>query len=323
MPLRDDWASASELVRQLDQKAAGAFTLEILLVDDASLQECNHADFQSHLGAVHAIRILRLRRNLGHQRAIAIGLAHIQKNVSCDAVLVMDADGEDTAEGALRLLHAYSETQGKHAIFAERSARSGSESFAFRCSYQVFRALHRALTGKDVRVGNFSILPPRYLNSLAAMSELWSHYVAAVFRSKLPFTQIPIPRGRRIAGRTKMNFVALIAHGLSAISVFGDVVGVRVLIGSLAGSLLLALAIALVVSLRIFTNRAVPAWLPYALGALTIILLQFIATAASFTFRTLSDRTRPGFVPLRDCSLFTDGEIDVYCRRVQAEALLG
>jgi hypothetical protein len=38
-----------------------------------------------------------------------------------------------------------------------------------------------------------------------------------------------------------MNFVALVSHGLSAISVFGDIVGVRLMAWSLAGSLLAGL----------------------------------------------------------------------------------
>ena len=110
----------------------------------------------------------------------------------------------------------------------------------FRFFYHIYRVLHRALTGVSVRVGNFSILPATFLTTLVAMSELWNHYAAAVFRSKLPFTMIPVPRGTRIAGRSRMNFTALVSHGLSAISVFGDIVGVRLLVASLAGSFLAA-----------------------------------------------------------------------------------
>src|SRR2546425_10710991 len=91
--------------------------------------------------------------------------------------------------------------------------------------------------------------------SLVVMSELWNHYAAAVFRSGLPFTTTPIPRGYRIAGTSRMNFVSLTAHGMSAISVFGDVVGVRLLIASLAGSLMAALGILAVAAIRIFTDR--------------------------------------------------------------------
>jgi glycosyltransferase involved in cell wall biosynthesis len=306
MPLRDDWASAAELILKLDQTLSSfPCALDILLVDDGSLQDCNPADFQSPYNAVRTIRTLRLRRNLGHQRAIAIGLVHIEQTMACDAVLVMDADGEDTPDGALRLIGAFSENNNNHvskAIFAERTRRT--ETLLFRFSYQAYRFVHRILTGIRVRVGNFSILPSAHLGTLAVMSEMWNHYAAAFFRSGLPFTTIPIPRGYRLTGTSKMNFVTLAVHGISAISVFGDIVGVRLLIGSIASSIIAFLGIIAVVSIRLFTNRAIPGWATYASGTLAIICLQFITVVISFTFTMLSNRTNLTFVPLRDYSLF-------------------
>jgi len=311
MPLRDDWCSAAELIRRLDKAIpADVCTMEIVLVDDASVQRCNRNDFQSSFSAVRAIQTLRLRRNLGHQRAIAIGLVYVQLTANCDAVVVMDADGEDTPEGVAQLLRTYSDNHGAKAIFAERSRRS--ESFMFRSFYRLYKLLHRSLTGISVRVGNFSILPSQFLNTLVIMSELWNHYAATVFRSKLPFTMTPIPRGTRIAGASTMNFVALVTHGLSAISVFGDVVGVRLLIGSLAGSLLAGLGIILVVMIRFFTKLAVPGWATYASGTLAIVMIQLIAIATSFTFFVLSNRTNLGFVPLKDYSLFVEEAAIIY-----------
>lgn len=313
MPVRDDWASASELIRQLD-RAIGSYpcTLDVLLVDDGSVQVCDSADFQSHFTVVQTIRVLRLRRNLGHQRAIAIGLVHVEKTIDCDAVLVMDADGEDTPSGALQLVRAFSEVNyDTKAIFAERSRRT--ESFLFRSFYEAYKVLHRILTGISVRVGNFSIVPSAYLSTLVVMSELWNHYAAAFFRSGLPLTTIPIPRGLRITGTSRMNFVSLVAHGMSAISVFGDVVGVRLLIGSMAGSLMAVFGILAVVMIRIFTDKAIPGWATYATGTLTIILIQFVTIAFTFTFTMLSSRINLSFVPLRDYALFVTESRNIFC----------
>jgi hypothetical protein len=314
MPLRDDWASAAELIRRFEQTfASNPCTFDILLVDDASLQACDAAEFQSKFTAVRTIRILRLRRNLGHQRAIAIGLVHIQQAMTCDAVLVMDADGEDTASGALQLLQAFSEVNdGRRAkaIFAERSRRT--ESLVFRIFYQLYKIVHRILTGVAVRVGNFSVLPSSFLGTIVVMSEMWNHYAAAFFRSGLPFTTIPIPRGHRIAGKSSMSFVTLAAHGISAISVFGDVVGVRLLVASTTGSLIAAIGILVVCLVRLFTDNAVPGWATYAAGILAIMVMQFLTMAVSFTFVMLSNRTNLSFVPLRDYSLFVAGVDVIY-----------
>lgn len=307
IPLRDDWVAATELLLRLDQAvSSSSYTLDVLLVDDGSVEPFRAADFPSRFSALRRIQILRLRRNLGHQRAIAIGLAYVEKSLSCDAVLVMDGDGEDTPEGALQLLRAFN---GETAIFAKRSRRT--ESLIFRVFYQLYKILHLVLTGVRVEVGNFSILPARDLKTLAVMSELWNHYAAAMIRSGLPMTTTPIPRGHRIAGASKMNFVALAAHGMSAISVYGDVVGVRLLFASMSGLLLAAIAI-VVVWMRFFANQAIPGWVAYSAGTLVVILVQFVTLGVALTFTFLSNRINLSFVPLRDYPMFVDECRDIY-----------
>ena len=109
-----------------------------------------------------------------------------------------------------------------------------------------------------------------------------------------------------------MNFVALVTHGLSAVSVFGDIVAVRLLIGSLAGSLLAGLGMVAVIVIRFFTTQAIPGWATYAIGVLAIIAIQLITIATSFTFFVLSNRMSLGFVPLRDYELFVEQAVEIY-----------
>ena len=312
MPVRDDWPSAAELIRRLDQTfSTYPCNLRICLVDDGSNAESSPGDFSSAFGRVSLVETVRLRRNLGHQRAIAIGLVHIQQTILCNAVLVMDADGEDTAEGALELVRTFFDRErSSRAVFAARSRRT--ESLVFRAFYQLYKALHLLLTGISVRVGNFSILPYRYLDTLVVMPELWNHYAAAVFRSGLRFTTIPIERGHRITGASKMSFVSLASHGLSAISVFADIVGVRLIMASIASGLLAVVSIFFVVFMPIFTHVPVPAWADWLTGIFAILVIQFIATSTSFTFTMLSGRTKIDFVPLRDYEIFLAETRDLY-----------
>ena len=83
-------------------------------------------------------------------------------------------------------------------VFAQRSKRS--EGLVFRASYGAFRALHRLLTGRDVQEGNFSIVPFQIVRRLVAVSELWNHYAAAVFKARLPTDGISLPRATRLVG---------------------------------------------------------------------------------------------------------------------------
>jgi hypothetical protein len=109
-----------------------------------------------------------------------------------------------------------------------------------------------------------------------------------------------------------MNFVALVAHGISAMSVFGDVVGVRLLITSIAGSLIVGFGILTVILVRFFTDMAIPGWATYATGILAIILIQFITIAISFTFTIFASRSSFSFVPIRDYVAFVAEAQDIY-----------
>jgi polyisoprenyl-phosphate glycosyltransferase len=315
LPVRDDWVSVAELVRSLDRSvaaASGNVCLNVLMVDDGSVESWLSTQFEPRFDVVRTVQVVRLHRNLGHQRAIAVGLVHIDDKMPCDAVLVMDADGEDTPAGALQLIRTFSAAEEKVLVFAERARRV--ESLTFKGFYQLFKALHRALTGLSVRVGNFSILPRSYLSTLIIFSELWNHYAATVFRSQLRFTTIPIPRGRRIAGKSRMNFVSLVIHGMSAVSVFADVVCVRLVIGSLAGSLVAFIGIVSVVIIRLCTDWAIPGWATYGAGTLSAILIQLVTIATFFTFFVLSARSATAFVPRRDALLFVKEVVNIYSR---------
>ena len=170
--------------------------------------------------------------------------------------------------------------------------------------YNFYKWAHLALTGIGVRVGNFSVIPHRRLESLAIVSELWSHYAAAVFKSRQPYCSVPTHRAKRLAGKPQMNFVRLVVHGLSAISVFSDVIGVRLLVGTIILTLLAAVGIGTTVAVRLFTTLAIPGWATTLVGILLIVLLQAIMLSVFFSFLILGDRQAMTFLPRRDYGPF-------------------
>lgn len=90
----------------------------------------------------------------------------------------MDGDGEDAPEYVELLLKNLEQDNYQQAVFAKRMKRT--ESFLFRCFYQLSRLIHFVLTGRKVEVGNFSVPPWSLLGRLACVSELWNHYAVAV-----------------------------------------------------------------------------------------------------------------------------------------------
>src|SRR6187551_3465096 len=98
VPIYNDWQSALILLAQLDAVAASTpHTIDVLFIDDGSSGEVP-TSFSSELATLSTVSVLRLRRNLGHQRAIAVGLAYVYDHWAHEAVVVMDGDGEDRPE---------------------------------------------------------------------------------------------------------------------------------------------------------------------------------------------------------------------------------
>jgi glycosyltransferase involved in cell wall biosynthesis len=300
MPVYEDWAALDELMRQFrsirDELPA---TVHFLLVDDGSLSRPTEPP-QTALADGWSLEILRLARNLGHQQAIAVALCYAHERLRADGIIVMDSDGEDSPAAIPRLLQA--SPANDRVVFASRKRRS--EGVVFTLFYHLFRLLHWLLTGISIRVGNFSYLPWGYLNRLVVSSELWNHYAATVFASRVPFDTVPVARAHRLQGVSRMNFPALVSHGLGAISVFSTLVGARMLVLLAALSGIVVLVLAAVVSIRIWTQWAIPGWATYSAGLLLIFLAQLLVVAAAFSLLVLDGRSVTKTIPLRDYRLF-------------------
>jgi len=300
IPILNDWEAARLLLIHLDESLLQArLEIEVVLVDDSSSVPINIADFSLlDLQAIQRVSVLELRRNFGHQRAIALGLAYLEKNIACRAVVVMDGDGEDSPSDVPKLIEKCAEENYSKMIFAQRTKRT--ESFIFRFFYILYQALYKLLTGQQIHVGNFSIVPYAVLRRLVAVSEVWNHYAAGALKARVPYSEIRTSRGKRLSGRSQMSFVSLVTHGLSAISVYGDVLGVRLLIATSSLIVLATAGIVAALTIRLTTTLAIPGWATNVVALCLIILIQAIILSLFFIFMVLSGRNNPGFLPLRD-----------------------
>jgi glycosyltransferase involved in cell wall biosynthesis len=309
IPIYNDWESAAEIARRLQQVAAEKhYTFKIVLVDDGSSQTPSQEEFDQN-PAFAGTTILQLRRNLGHQRAIAIGLTYIYDHIPCRAVIVMDGDGEDAPEDTPLMIKALDESHDAKAVFAKRMRRT--ESLLFRIFYLLFRLIHFTLTGRKVEVGNFSVLPANLLARLVGVSEIWNHYAAAVEKARLPRLLVPISRGRRIRGESKMNFVSLVTHGLSAISVFSDEIGVRLLVVFVSFLGLITLGLLGLLLFEPFARVAFAPWIVTTISSLVVLIVFSILLAVVFILIILQGRNFSTFLPLRDYEYFIHRVLEI------------
>jgi polyisoprenyl-phosphate glycosyltransferase len=174
--------------------------------------------------------------------------------------------------------------------------------------------LHRVFTGRDIRFGNFSVLPWSYLDSLVVFPELWNNYSATVLKSRLPYIRVRCDRGGRLAGQSRMNFVGLVVHGLSALFANQEVVGTRLLLVTILMALALVLLIGGVIGVGLLTHIAIPGWAAVAIGLILILVGQPLVASFMLIFSIMMNRSHLGFLPIRDYSYFVRGETTLYSR---------
>ena len=187
-PVFNDWESFCQLLAALDAATPEWNTkVDVIAVDDGSSKLPEIDEIATDLDNLGEITIISLAVNMGHQRAIAIGLAQVNQNSKHDRYLVMDCDGEDRPEEIVKLLRLSVEKPNT-IIAAERVQRS--ESWRFRAFYVIYKGLFRLLTGRRINFGNFCLIPKSQLARITHMAELWNHFAGAIIRSQAPLASV-------------------------------------------------------------------------------------------------------------------------------------
>lgn len=299
IPVYNDWTSCRAVLTRLEmaKSFANEWDWDYTVVDDGSTDPCPASMGNEFTG----LQIIHLNRNVGHQRAIALGLCYLNGTAPSGPVVVMDGDGEDKPEDVPALLKA-SDEQTDKIVFGQRKRRL--ESAGFRFFYTLYKWLFLLMTGQRISFGNFCVIPASRLHGLVHVPDLWNHFSGSIIRSKIPYTTVSLDRGKRIDGHSKMNFISLVIHGLSAISVYTDMLAVRVLLVSL-GLILVSLAGILTVTvIRIFTPLAIPGWASYVVLGFLILIFQAFLISLFLVFNVLSFRTQRHFIPAMEYNNF-------------------
>ena len=223
IPLFNDWKSVSRLLNEIDINVSSwAADVSVIIVNDASTEK--RSGIQFNFKKIKLVKILNMKKNTVHQRCIAAGLKYICKNEDFDRVIIMDADGEDRPE---ELNDFFKKAQENPSMTITGNRFKRSESIIFKVLYEVHKLLTLIFTGKLIKFGNFSCLPKTHVEQLIQKPYLWNSYSSSVVKTINDRTFIASIRGSRYVLPSKMNFVGLVFHSLSIISVFRNLVIIR------------------------------------------------------------------------------------------------
>lgn len=315
IPTYNDWEPLHRLLGDIDQVCGDLklYKFRVVIVNDGSTIPLPDVLSPSELKLRHISKVehVKLVCNLGHQRAIAVGLVLAATKNCPDAVLVMDSDGEDRPVSIPKLIEAW-EKQPESTVLAKRSKRS--EGAVFRTFYAMYKILFRALTGRRMDFGNFCVIPRIVLEQLIHIPDIWNNLAATIVRSRFSLTRVPIKRGVRYAGKSKMSIVSLMVHGMSAISVHSDVVLVRLLVTALCLTIVSLVGVGVVVAIRFMTALAIPGWATNVVGFLLLGFIQSVVLAMVAAFLLFQNRAGVSLIPSHGATDFVS-EVEVIFER--------
>ncbi len=305
IPVYNDWTSFYRLVREIDLAISGLnVAADIVAIDDGSTSAPDPAAL-APLQTLRRVGLLRAFTNQGHQRALAVGLAQTYKQGGYDAVMMLDSDGEDRPEDIPRLIEAFRLQRGG-AVVAQRAERS--EGYMFGLFYKLYQFVFRCLTGKAIDFGNFCIVDAGMLERLVHSAGTWNHIAATIVQLGGPVHRVETRRGHRYDGRSCMNGIALVMHGLGAVSVFSAIALTRILVGSLIAVGALLAGILTVVGVRIFTDLAIPGWATNTVLLLSNMLVQLVIISGGACLVLVSRRSAFQTVPAAGAAVLVKNE---------------
>jgi hypothetical protein len=305
MPTFNDWLSVAHLLPALDAALASIGARgHIFIVEDGSNDLAGRELIDGlALTSIDAVSEITLVSNQGNQRALAIGLGYVAAHHSFDYLAVMDSDHEDRPADIPSLLDEC-RTSGR-IVFAERALRH--DTVRFKLFYAFYKFLFRLATGTQISMGNFCLIPGRLIGQVANLPELFTHFPSAIMRSRIPYTKLRIDRGRRLFGSSSMSLVPLVAHGVSAFTIYSDVIGVRGLIASALACVIFLAATVLTVILRFTTDIVAFGSAKIIVALIVLMMMQAIGFSLMILFFVNGFRSRQPLIPYRDHGAFIAG----------------
>jgi dolichol-phosphate mannosyltransferase len=281
-------------------------TYEVVAVDDGSADDTAALLFD-HGRSWPQLRVVRLRRNSGHQAALTAGL-HRARGAW---VVSIDADLQDPPETIAEMLRV-AQTQGVDVVYGVRGDRSTDTVFK-RGTAGLYYRLMRRVVGADMpaQAGDFRLLSRDAVDVLTALPERTPVYRLLVPSLGFSSAEVRYARERRVAGETKYPLRRMVALAWDSTASFSAApLRLATWLGALAFVACLGL---MVFGIVVWANGAViPGWTSLFLAVLLLSAVQLICLGllgdyVGRIYRTVQNRPtyhigfdsadEPGLVP--------------------------
>ncbi|KUL35878.1 glycosyltransferase family 2 protein [Actinoplanes awajinensis] len=307
-PMFNERAAVDHFVARLRPVLDGlGVTYEVVAVDDGSSDGTVPRLLELRDGW-DQLRVVKLRRNVGHQSALGAGLRAARGAY----VVSIDADLQDPPEAIGEML-AKARDEDLDVVYGVRSDRSTDTPFK-RKTAGVYYWLMRRLVGPWVsgQAGDFRLMSRPVVDTLNDLPEQQPVYRLVVPSLGFPSGEVTYVRAERVAGETKYPLGKMIKLSLDSVTSFS---AAPLKIATWLGLVTFVICLGLVVSgLAAWAfGVVVPGWTSLylamlLLGAVQLICLGMLGEYVGRIYA--STQSRPRYLVAFDTGEAT-GEVDV------------
>lgn len=223
------------------KKLSDKYSYEIIFINDGS-KDSTLEILKKIASNDNNVKIISFSRNFGHQAAVTAGI----RNVTGDAIIIMDADLQDPPELFEGMIEKWEE--GYEVVYGKRKTREGESIFKLltaRMFYNTLNKLSEIEIPKDT--GDFRLVDRKVIDVIAILPE-HNKFLRGLF-SWVGFNQYAYEYNRvnRVAGKTKypfkkmfklatdgiLSFSAKPLKIVGAIGIFSVIVSIIILIYSI------------------------------------------------------------------------------------------
>jgi len=215
LPVYNDWISLNQLLKDLDKKILVNNKVRLIVVNDKSNNKIQISN--DNIKYFETAIIINLKKNIGNQRAIAVGLNYIKKNFYNQKIVLMDSDGEDSPKLLEKILLNSNKFKKKIIVVNRISRKDG---VLLKIFYEIYFLFCLVLIHKFIRFGNFSLICSEHLKKIFIKNDIWFAYPSAILNSSIKIKNMFAKKENRYAGLSSMNLLKLLNHALRVIVVF-------------------------------------------------------------------------------------------------------
>jgi dolichol-phosphate mannosyltransferase len=273
---------------------------EVITVDDGS-RDTTAAVLERMLRAWPQLRVVRLRRNAGHQNALTAGLHRARGR----HVVSIDVDLQDPPEVIADML-ILAETEQLDVVYGVRTDRRTDSPFKRWTAGWYYRLIRRVVgAAVPADAGDFRLLSRTAVDALTGLPEQMPVYRLLVPWLGLPSGEVPYARAKRAAGRSKYPLAKMIRLALDSITGF-SAAPLRVATWLGCTGIALCLVLGAGVLAAYLWGNVVPGWTSMFvallfLGALQLLCLGLLGEYVARIFTSIQGR--PAYVVTFDSAV--------------------